>query len=540
MGGRFAFLIIFPVLAYGVLIFNLYQIQVVKSDAVARASSESTAAAPRVAARGSIYFSDKDGEKIPAAVSKEFPTVFVDPKEIEDTQEAAAFLSDTLSLPMEDVLKKLAKPSSTYELIAKKVSEDAVAKIKDGAFKGIYTGKMNARYYPLKTSAAQVIGFVSPGSKEGEGDVGRYGVEEFRNETLAGSGGSSRGEDVVLTIDPNIQKESENILAAVVKKYNADGGSVIVQDPRSGRILALANAPDFDPNTYNTGDIATFLNPVTQQLYEPGSVFKVLTMAAALDAGKVTPASTFNDTGVLDLNGKKIRNWDLMAHGLVTMSNIIEKSLNTGAAYVGRQLGSSNFRDYLAKFGFQDRTGIDLPGDIKGDLRSLYKKDAPAIAFATASFGQGVAVTPLHVINAFSAIANDGVLMRPLISADREPEKVSRVLKEDAVSQVKAMMVSAVDKGGYANIKGYSLAGKTGTAQIPLPRGRGYMEGAYNHTFVGFGPASDARFTILIKLNHVPGDIHAAETVVTAFRDLAQFVLNYYNIPPDRLGSSQR
>jgi cell division protein FtsI/penicillin-binding protein 2 len=336
----------------------------------------------------------------------------------------------------------------------------------------------------------------------------------------------------VLTLDPNIQIEAERILVSAVERHAATGGSVIVQDPVTGKILAMASAPAFDPNAYQESPIDTFLNPAVQEIYEPGSVFKVITMAAGIDAGKITPHTTFYDEGVLTVSGRKIQNWDRQAHGLVTMTTVIEKSLNTGAAFVERQTGHAMFREYLRKFGFDEKTGIDLPGELAGDLRRL-SPNAPAVAYATASFGQGVAVTALQMVNAISAIANGGLLMHPYVLAELGPREVRRVISPDTAQAVTRMMVSAVDRAEVAKIEGFAFAGKTGTAQVPDFERGGYSDEVI-HTYVGFGPATHPRFVVLIKLDKPAGAPLAGTTVVPAFRDLAQFLVNYYHIAPDR------
>lgn len=259
-------------------------------------------------------------------------------------------------------------------------------------------------------------------------------------------------------------------------------------------------------------------------------------MAAGIDAGKITPETTYNDRGSVTLDGWTIKNYDLDKYGpygKVTMTRVLERSINTGAVFAQREIGRELFTDYLHKFGFGEKTGIDLPAELGGDLRQL-NPNARDIAFATASYGQGVAVTPLGLINAVSAIANGGVLMRPYLNAVLEPLVIRRVISEKAAREAAAMMVSAVDKAEVAVIKGYTLAGKTGTAFVPDFTHGGYTEKVIN-TYVGFGPTENPRFTALIKLNDPEGAPLAGLTVVPAFRDLAQFILNYYGVEPDRL-----
>ena len=259
-------------------------------------------------------------------------------------------------------------------------------------------------------------------------------------------------------------------------------------------------------------------------------------MASGLDSNKLTPNTTYIDKGFIKLNGRTIKNWDIDrhgAHGEVTMTEIIENSLNTGASYAGQLIGKDLFYNYLVKFGFDQKTGIELPGEVLSDIRKL-KTSVKDVDFATASFGQGIAVSPIAMINSFSAIANGGNLMRPYIISNNGPEIVRQVISKKAATEATDMMVSAVDKAYVARINDYHIAGKTGTAQIPDFKKGGYSD-EYIHTFIGFAPAYSPEFTILIKLDKPAGSPLAGTTVVPAFRDLAEFLLNYYNVPPDNI-----
>ncbi len=528
--------------AYAFLVFRLYDVQVRQGAFYsARASSQIAASGILFPARGTIFFTDKNGNHIPVAINKQYPVIYAVPKVIEDVAEASGQLASMLSMPVEDVVKKISKKDS-YELLAKKASDEQVSAVTSAHIKGVYLDTAPSRYYPLGTVASQLLGFVGASSNSTI-DQGKYGLEEFYNDTLKGTAGdagggrvvaATAGEDIVLSIDPNIQIEAERILQTAAKTYQAEAGTVIVEEPATGKILAMGSWPNFDPNDYGKAPLSALLNPATQQVYEPGSVFKVLTMATGIDAGKITPNTTFNDTGVLNVSGRTIRNWDKKAHGLVTMTNVIEQSLNTGAAFAQRATGDTIFKEYLTKFGFGEKSGIDVPGELKGDLRRLFAKDAPAVVFATASFGQGVAVTPLQMISAISVLANKGVLMQPHLRSNVEPKIIRQVISEKTASQVAAMMVSAVDKAKVAKIPGYRLAGKTGTAFIPDFKKGGYSDDVIN-TYIGFGPTTNPRFVILFKLVRPAGAPLAGQTVVPAFRELAQFLINYYNIPPDRI-----
>lgn len=541
MFNRLIFLALIFSFAYGVLIFRLYDLQVRRGETyLVRAESQYAAANFLKAERGRIYLRDKQDKQLPVATLKNFPLVYAVPKAIADPKETVNWLAPLLEMTPEELEKKIFQGSESYRLLKRKVAAEVAAQIEEAGIRGIYVEQVPERFYPFGKMAAHLLGFVAPSDKDA-GEVGRYGVEEFYEETLRGRPGRLEGarivppqpgEEVVLTIDPNIQREAERVLGDLVKDYAAIGGSVIVAEPHTGKVLAMASLPTFDPNFYSGYELGRFINPVTQKIYEPGSVFKVITMAAGIDAGRITPETTYEDSGRVVVSGRVIENWDKKAHGKVTMTEVIEGSINTGAVFAQRQIGKAVFREYLERFGLGEKTGIDLPGEVRGNLRRLTSA-APEVAFATASFGQGVAVTPLELLAAVSAIANGGKLMRPYIGADRSPEVVRQVISPATARQVTAMMVKAVDKAGVAKIKGYSIAGKTGTAQVPDTKG-GYSNKVIN-TYVGFGPATDPRFIILLKLDEPEGTPLAGVTVVPAFRELAQFILNYYHLPPDRL-----
>ncbi|MBI3589264.1 MAG: penicillin-binding protein 2 [Candidatus Liptonbacteria bacterium] len=546
MGFRFATVISIFALAYAFLLFHLYSLQILSNqNYTAKAESQYAASGFLKANRGGIYFTDKDGGKLPAVLNKNFPIIYAVPKGIEDPPEAASLLAPVLHVPLKDLEKKLSKKDDLYELLIKKADLETVAKVKDFKLKGIYIDQESARFYPFGTLMSQVLGFVGPTDSSGE-ETGHYGLESFYNSTLAGENDNAlvkslvatkQGQDLNLTIDANIQIEAQKILSRLVTSKNAKSGSVIVQDPKTGKILAFENYPGFDPNNYGTYDLGLFSNPSVQGIYEPGSVFKIITMAAGIDSGKITPDTTFVDTGVLKVSGREIKNWDLKAHGKITMTNVIEQSVNTGAAFAERETGHIIFKKYLQTFGLEEKTGIDLPGELNGDLKRL-KTGAPEVAFATASFGQGVAITEIELLNAFSSIANGGHLMTPYLNSDLKPKEIRRTVSATTAQKVAQMMVSAVDKAEIGKINGYRLAGKTGTAQVPDFKKGGYTDKVIN-TYLGFGPVSDAKFVILIRLNEPEGAPLAGTTVVPAFRSLAQFILNYYNLPPDRIRQVQ-
>ena len=548
MKWRFA-AIIFPFgIAYLFLIINLYRIQIDKSDYyLARAAFQLNAANNLESDRGNIYFTDKNNNLIPAVLNKDYDMIFAVPKEI--TQKAgemgikisdfAEKLAPIVNLPTEELEKKFNKKNDLYELLVQKAAPEQVKQIQElvsRGFKGAYVVKQKLRSYSFNSLASHLLGFVSLAgdnevSKYGNSQIGRYGVELQFNSVLIGEKGKE-GQDIILTIDHDIQSQSEKILEKLISDWEAEGGTIIVQEPSSGKILAMANFPNFDPNNYSSFDIKSFLNPATQLVYEPGSVFKIMTMAAGIDIGKITPETTYVDKGTITLNNKTIHNWWNKIYGKATMTEVLENSINTGSVFAEQKTGHETFYQYLTRFGFNELTKINLPGEVKSNIKNLVK--GRDIHYATASFGQGISVTPISLINAFSAVANDGVLMKPLILADEKPQTIRRVISSETSKKMIQMMISVVKKNKVADIADYSVAGKSGTAYIPDFKLGGYTDKVIN-TFIGFAPANSPKFVVLIKLDKPASAPFATVAIGPAFWDLTRFILNYYNIPPDNL-----
>ncbi len=546
MNRRFLFLVAVIAIGYSFLFFRLYNVQVSKgSYYLAKAELQYSASGLVSAKRGTIYFSDKDGNKLAVAVENDFPVIYAVPKMIDDAKETYNRLVELLPDISPSIEKKLADKASSYALLERKADQALVEKVSGENMKGIVIEPTPERFYPFGTLAAHVLGFVGPNSSD-NGESGKYGLEKFYEDRLNGIPGKTEngkmiqpqnGQDLVLTIDQNIQKKADTILAGLIKTTKSKEGAFIVEEPATGKILAMGGYPSFDPNNYSDANVADFINPAVQKIYEPGSVVKLITMSAGIDTGKITPKTTYVDKGFVVINGRRIENHDFRTHGpygLINMTTVIENSLNLGAIFAENKTGNEVFRNYMVKFGLQDKTGIDLPGEVAGSLRPLFTKYVPQVNYATASFGQGVAVTPLELINAIAAIANGGQMMRPYINAELGPKALARVISSSTAEQVTQMMVSAVDNAGVTSISGYSIAGKTGTANVPDPKNKGYFDKVVD-TYVGFGPSKNPRFIALIKVDEPEGAPVAALTVVPAFRELAQFILNYYNVAPDRL-----
>lgn len=530
---RFSFLTIIFLLLFGVLGTNLYRLQIEKSDYYA---NKVNAMQERIAAlelrRGQIFVTDRAGGKIPVSINKDYPIIFVAPNEAQENEDLSRTLAAGLDIDENVVAKALKDSKSSFRLLIEKASEEQIAFVKESGLRGVHLDSKQYRFYPFQSLMSHVVGFVGFTESKSE-PFGLYGTEKMHDGRLAD------GESVYLTVDRNIQAHAEQTLTDLMKNYEAVGGTVIVQEPKTGKILALANKPDFDPNEYGEYPLKNFINPGVQLVYEPGSAAKPVTMSAGLELGIITPDTTFEDKGSVTLNGRTIRNAGDKVYGKITMTEVIENSVNTGTVFVEQKIGHANFLEYLKKFGFGEKTEIDLPDEVSGSLKNLEKRDVRDIDFATASFGQGIAVTPVQLVNSFSTIANGGLFMRPYINQESKPYVVRRTISEDTARKVTAMMESTVEKARIAAISGYRIAGKTGTAYIPDFKKGGYTEEMI-HTFVGFAPASDPKFTVLVKLDKPQVGELAGMTVVPAFRDIAQFILNYYRISPDKLSPAEK
>jgi cell division protein FtsI/penicillin-binding protein 2 len=481
--------------------------------------------------RGQIFFTDRSGTNTSVAIIKSYPAVFISPRDTENIPAVASLMAELFGQDAKALEVKITEQKKAEKEnlpVADRISDEAVRRIQDAKLKGINIREELDRYYPFRELGSHVVGFVD-NARDSVDPKGLYGIEKSYNEKLA------QGEDVYLTIDRGIQNHAEALLEEVVTNFHADTGTVIVMNPKTGEILAMASKPDFDPNEYGKSDMKNYLNPAVQLQYEPGSVIKPLTLSAGIDTGTVTPSTTYVDTGSVTLNGLTIHNFRDEIHGKITMQQMIEQSINTGAIYAERLAGNKNFYNYLTAFGLSEKTGVELPGEINGNLRNLVRKDVRAIDFATAAYGQGISITPLELISAYAAIANDGVLMRPYIIKDTKPEVVRRVIKSETAKTISNILVSAVEKNRVAVIPQYHIAGKTGTAFIADPKTGKYDENAMAHSYLGFAPASDPKFVILVKVERPKNAEAAGATAAPVFKKLAEFMLNYYHIPPDNI-----
>ena len=535
--------LIFVFVLLGLLIWGrFFYLTVIRHDyylAKAKNISDNSGAIPR----GSIFLTDKDNVPYAVALNKEFPLVYAVPVKVKDPANLAKKLVPILELDEQLLFQKLSKPNDPYEILKKKVSDNTINAIKALEEPALGIDDETLRYYPEGLYLSQVIGFLGFNK---DGQAGQYGLEEYYDKDLSGLISSA---DLVLTIDSAIQAQAGTLLAAAVKKWQANSGSIVVMNPKSGDIIAMASFPDFDANNYSVVlDKNIFVNPVTLKRYEPGSVFKPITMAIGIETNAVTPETEYYNTGSIKINDKTISNsLPNEVLGWQTMTTVLEQSLNTGAIFVEQKVPKDIFLKYLKDFGINSKTGIDV-NEVSGDLSGL--SSMRDVNFATASFGQGVALTPIELLQALSVIANGGKLVRPhlvvkIVSRNGETyetknDSPAQIISSETSIKLINMLVKAVENGSgrRAQVKGYTIAGKTGTAQVPDLKNGGYLD-EYIHTFVGFAPAYDSKFIALIKLDNPKGVRFAESTTVPVFHDLAQFIFSYLAIPPDKLVESQ-
>lgn len=535
--------------------WRLFQKQITEhSIYVAKADGQYSTTKVMPAERGKIYSSDNT---LLAANSRLYDLSVI-PAYIpaSSRQDVALKLSQLLGQNPNDIFALINNEKYYLPPLKKKMTEEEGQKFADLKIKGVMVTTESVRSYPQGQLASQVLGFVD---SSGEGI---YGLEGYFNDELKGTSGevsgsrdtqgrifsvnsqvgAQNGADLTLTIDRNIQYEAEQVLADSITKYMADSGSLIVCDPATGKILAMANFPTYDPNNYNkVTDPSVFNNTSINNAYEPGSVFKPLIMASAIDQGKVQPETqnTFGESVKVDRF--TIETSTRKAHGLENMSQVLQTSDNVAMVWISSLLGKDTMYQYIKNFGFGRKTGIELAGETAGSVAN--GKNWSNSQLATISFGQGISTTPLQVLMATNAIANHGKLMQPYIVdkvtspdskvAVTQPKTVAQVLRDDTASKLTNMLVSVVvsGQGKRAGVAGYDVAGKTGTAQVPSPNG-GYYTDRWIGSFAGFAPASNPKFSMIVRLNNPRNVDWAESSAAPTFGTMAKWILNYMNIQP--------
>jgi cell division protein FtsI/penicillin-binding protein 2 len=523
------------------------------------------------ARRGTIR--DAKGDLLAGNQSMDY--IYAEPARIKQPETVAAKLAPILSTPAEPVTPEQLLPALTDPnrrvvplLSRRKFASDVTEQVAQLRVTGIFLEPATARIYPDAHLAAHVLGFVDA---DGEG---RYGIEGQYADLLAGKPGRLQAEkdtagneiafgdrqwmppedglNVHLTIDRTIQYIAERELERAVVQHRASGGTVIVMEPRTGAVLAMANRPAFDPNRYTefAAQPEVFANPAVTFLFEPGSTFKLVTMAGALNEHVVSPQTTYQDNGALAIGGYVIRNWDGKANGLSNMVTLLEKSSNIGASWVAFQTGKERFYRYVNLFGFGQATGIDLQGEAQGIVKNPAARDWSDVDLATNSFGQAISVSPIQMVTAIAAIANGGIMMKPYVVQkvvdprtgrlvrNAESQIVRQVISRETASTLLQMMVNAAENEGVRGqlVPGYYVAGKTGTASIPVAGG--YDPTQTIASFVGVVPASDPQFVVLVKIDRPQDEPWGSLIAKPAFALIAQELTRYLKVPAEYRATS--
>lgn len=568
MNKKFAFrirlLLIVIVCIAIVFVVKLFQVQVVQHEYfLDRADRQYVRPNYSIFDRGSIFFTTRDGDKVPAAKVNHGFLMAIRPSQITNPQDTYNKLNEIVEIDEERFLSSASKKDDPYEEILDRISIKDKDKIVELDIDGVSLYKKSWRHYPADERAASTIGFLSY-NKDDELSA-QYGLERYYNDTLTRDtdnvyvnffveiftsfkdtviNGSERPGDIVTTIEPTVQSTLEKELEDIYEQYSSKSVGGIVMDPNNGEIVAMGSYPNFNLNEYGKASLDVLSNPIVENVYELGSIVKPLTVAIGLDSGKITPNTTYNDTGFRELNGYTFWNYDKKARGIVDIQEILNNSLNIGVAHIAiDKVGGKKFKEYMLKL-IGEETGIDLPHEQAPLVSNL--NSGKDIEFATASFGQGIALTPIVMIRALSALANGGYLVDPHIVSEIEyevgPKKVvsfpkpEQVFSNDTSEKISRMLVNVVDDallGGTVSKERYSIAAKTGTAQLVDESG-GYSEDNYLHSFFGYFPAYDPRFIILLYTLEPKGEDYASHTLTMPFINITDFLLNYYNIPPDR------
>ena len=557
MRWRFKVIFFFFAVAFLAVIGRLFYWQVVKAAELSEiAKGQYGREVTLTPERGEILTSDS----FPIATNKVSYLLYANPKEIKNKKNVSDKLSSLLELEISSVSASLSQ-DKYWVPIKHNLTEEEKQKVEKLVLPGVGFEQKFERFYPKASLAAQLLGFV--GKDENGQDKGYFGLEGYYDRLLSGKEGRAiqvhdalgrpvltrlenenqmvEGSDLILSIDRPIQYLVERKLKDAVELYGAKRGMVGIMDPKTGQIITLSVYPAFDPKKYFEYSPDLYKNPFLSNTYEPGSTFKPLVMSAALNEKEVTPQTRCpRCAGPVNVGGFSLHTWNDKYYPNTTMTEVIQHSDNTGMVFVAQSLGLEKMLAYLDRFGIGRLTGIDLQGEVSPDIKpesSWYAAD-----LATAGFGQGISVTPVELLTVFSAIANKGIMMKPqVVSQVRdnegkivniEPEIVGKPISEASAKVMTEMLVNAVNKGeaSYARLKDYRIAGKTGTASIPI-------QGKYDPTktiasFVGFAPADDPKFVMLVIFDQPTNAIYGAETAAPVFFNIASDLVSYYKIPP--------
>ncbi len=562
-------IILFLVMIFvAVLVTKLFFVQLVHGGTYSQvADRQYSTPSANIYERGIIYFERKDGELISAATQVSGFKLAINPSKITDAENVYQKLSKIITIDHDDFTTKASQKNDPYEEIIHRLTQKQADQISALKLGGVSIFKEKWRFYPGTNLAAQALGFVG---YKGDELGGRYGLERQYdailarnadnpyinffaevfsniNKTFFENNKTAEG-DIVTTIEPQVQSFLEKKLMEVREKYQIDSIGGIIMNPQDGSLYALSVKPDFDLNNFSqVKKVSTFSNPLVENVLEFGSVVKPLVIASALDAGVVTAKTTYNDQGSVMVEKHEIFNFDKKGRGPgTTMQMVLNQSLNTGMVFVQQKLGKVKLREYLLAFGIKDKTGIDLPNETSGLVSGILTSPRE-IEYANAAFGQGIALTPVELIRALASLGNGGNLVVPHLVQEIKykngtskkmdyptiPTKITKITGEE----ITRMLVVAMDKGIAGDSKKlahFSVAAKTGTAQVADNINGGYYEDRHNHSFMGYFPAYSPKFIVFLYAINPKGVLYSATTWTDPFLDITKFLLNYYNIPPDR------
>lgn len=550
------------------LIGRLYQVQVLNhAQYQQRAQNQYVHTVRDLYTRGSIFFTTKDGEKVSAATIQSGYQLSIDPTRIDDITGTYEKLASVIDTDEGEFIQRANRKDSTYQIIEQQISNTEAENIEALNLPGVQMYRTQWRFYPGEDLSARTIGFVGQTADSGDAVTGRYGLERYYEEVLTRDNGrltvnffaemftnlgsvifdntNARTGDVVTSIEPTVARMLDRELMKTQETWKSKHTGGIIINPKNGEIYALHVVPSYNLNDRTGAGIDDFRNPLVENVYELGSIIKALTMASGIDSGAVNAHTTYYDSGKLELDTFTIGNYDGRGRGTVDMQEVLNQSLNTGVAFVVTQMGKSSFREYFKGLKLGNETGIDLPNETYGLISNL---DSPRdIEYATASFGQGIALTPIAAVRALAALGNGGKLITPHIATSIEyqdgtmkdivyPEG-EQIFSEKTSVEISRMLTKVVDDAlanGEVALPNYSVAAKTGTAQIADEVNGGYYDDRYLHSFFGYFPSYDPEFLIFLYTVEPEGVRYASQTLTDPFMELTKFLINYYNIPPDR------
>lgn len=538
------------IIIWGLIVFKLYELQIIKAEEIKEILKNDIKSIPPL--RGTIYLTDKNNNLIPIAYSYYVYDLYFYPPKAKDIDFEITKIAQILNKNKEELLKKI-KDNNRAIVLEKNLNEELKNKINKLKFDSVFFEEKVIRKYPFNDFLSTILGFAVYNEDE-KITKGLYGIEKYYDEYLRGEVGflsklgtykpPKKGSDLILNIDYYVQTKLEKILESALEKYKAQGGLIIVVEAKTGKILGIAEKPSFNLNEYNKVEDSKIYISRISLTYEPGSVMKPFFYAMAFEKNLVTPTSTYFDAGYSVLNNRTIYNFDKKGRGEIDLKTALEQSLNTGSVYISQILGKTRFLETINIFRFNHQPDIDFPLISTNNFKTLYPPYGREINFGTASFGQGISVSPLSLISGFQVFANEGkitnlrIVSKIINSDDKVLVNESKIITQNVISPRTVNIIKEILEGVVENqakkakILGYRVGGKTGSAQIPEVNG--YSDDVIT-TFIGFFPISDPKFIILVRLDKPEKSLLAFGTAAPTFKKVVDFLINYYNIEPDKI-----